>query len=114
METFLWTVVVVVGTWWGVTGWFFALAKAAEIRDEGYADDLGQFIKWGIYPYLAIGVLLDVLFNVIYGSWIFREIPKEFLFTNRVKRHVKESKGSRLDTANRWKKKMNIIMPGHV
>jgi hypothetical protein len=56
------------------------------IRDEGRA-------RWYHYalaaPILVVGYPLDVAFNVIVGSLIFRELPREFLFTSRVDRHAR-------------------------
>jgi len=106
--TVLYIVLALLGIWWGVTGWFFALAKAAELKDAGA--EFGWFIKGGIYPYLALGVIIDFLFNVIYGTIIFREWPRELLFTSRVKRHVRMGSKKGFE----WRDTLNKIMPGHV
>lgn len=44
------------------------------------------------YPVLIIGAFLDLLINVIICSVIFLEVPREFLVTQRLTRHIKESK----------------------
>ena len=46
-------------------------------------------ILWKL-SYVLIGVpfvLADVLFNVVIGSFIFWELPREWLFTTRLSRH---------------------------
>ena len=45
-------------------------------------------------------VLLDFVYNTIVGTAMFRELPREGLFTARLKRHRKESSGWRLNLAN--------------
>lgn len=104
----LYIVVGMIALWWGVTGWFFALAKAAELKEADV--EFGWLIKGAIYPYLAIGVGVDFLFNMTWGTLIFREIPQELLFTARVKRHVRAGSDEGLE----WQERLNKIMPGHV
>lgn len=41
------------------------------------------------YPLLAFGLLVDVLMNITFFSLFFLELPKEWLVTTRLKRHVK-------------------------
>lgn len=116
LETILWAIAILLGTSVGVTGWFFALAKAAELKDNNV--DLGKFIEYNAYVYLGLGVVLDVLFNWIFGTWIYRELPREFLFTDRTKRHFNSISGPhksrRQKQALKWAERMNKIMPGHV
>lgn len=38
------------------------------------------------YPILYVGLVLDMLFNALWGSLLFLEPPKEWLFTARVSR----------------------------
>lgn len=38
------------------------------------------------YPILAVGLAVDVLFNVLWGSLLFLEPPRELLFTKRISR----------------------------
>lgn len=40
------------------------------------------------YPLAAIGVISDFLYNVIVGTIIFVELPREYLLTKRLKRHL--------------------------
>ena len=96
--------------WVGVTGWFFALSRAIMLRDAEQDDLLDWRIKVPIYVYLAIGVVFDVLFNWTFGTLIFRELPREFLFTSRVQRHADDDN----PRADYWVRVLNIIEPGHV
>lgn len=40
------------------------------------------------YPWLAIFILIDFLFNIIVGTIIFLDIPRDFLFTKRLVRYL--------------------------
>jgi len=42
------------------------------------------------YPLAAVGVILDFLYNVVYGSIMFLELPREWLLTKRLNRHIGE------------------------
>ena len=96
------------GVWVGVTGWFFAMAHAIHLRDEGV--EFTWMIKVPMYVYLVVGVLFDVAFNWLFGTLIFMEFPREFLFTHRVKRHKEDGNPK----ADRWVEILNKIEPGHV
>lgn len=49
-------------------------------------------IIWhGLGLFFIIGLVMDVLFNWIIGTLYFRELPRELLFTDRCKRHMKGS-----------------------
>ena len=43
------------------------------------------------YPILAIGLIVDVIMNVTLFSLIFAELPREWLVTTRLKRHIKHT-----------------------
>lgn len=47
-------------------------------------------LQWYHYiygiPIIVIGIPIDFLFNIIFGMIIYREVPKEFLFTSRIQR----------------------------
>jgi hypothetical protein len=65
---------------------------AVYLRDEYEAAD-STLRKLLLAPlYLAAGLVLlvlDVLFNAAWGSFLFREWPREWLFTSRVERHYR-------------------------
>lgn len=52
------------------------------------------------YPWLALALVVDVLFNLVTGTLLFLELPRELLFTSRVSRHLDRA-GWRGDLA-RW------------
>ena len=60
-------------------------------------------VWYGLYPLFIAGLFMDVLFNLIIGSLYFGELPKlknkEWLFTSRCQRHLKESSGEQLAKA---------------
>lgn len=95
-----------------VAVWLFTAGiHAKQMNDKGLLDG---FFKWIYAPLVMVVILVDVVFNVIWGSIIYKETPKEFLFTTRTKRHLKESKGKRLASALVWKRRLNAIDPNHI
>ena len=42
------------------------------------------------YPIMAVGLVLDVAMNVTVFSIVFMELPREWLVTARLKRHIKQ------------------------
>jgi hypothetical protein len=111
IEAVLWITGLTIGSGIGVTGWFFAYAHAKHLHESGVR--FGPVVKVPLYIYLGFGVLFDVLFNVTVGSIVYREVPKEFLFTKRTRRHLK-SENFRRAVAKRWALRLNKVDPGHV
>ncbi len=113
--------------------WFFMMAR---LKNMGYTrsdvrrffDDFGWCIGALTITSLVVGVLSDVLFNLVYGSIIFREFPREFMFTSRVKRWAEghdgyykaeppKGKTKYVDqylAGDLWRDRLNRIMPDHV
>jgi len=58
---------------------------------------------------IIVGLFLDFVMNVIVGTLFFRELPREWLFTYRLNRHLEESSGWRLRMAAWWCK--NLLDP---
>ena len=78
--------------------WLFYLAFMDIKRNLPlYKEKLGPAF-YGLYPWLAVALIMDVLFNWTVGTIYFEELPREFLFTSRCNRHLK-SKGMRLARA---------------
>lgn len=72
-----------------IATWIFFLA----IMSLKKARDAGQLTKTAeifAFPVLCVGYALDFMFNVA-SSVIFLEPPKEWLFTARVSRHIKQT-----------------------
>lgn len=109
IEFLFWALVVCVITYVFTVGWFLALAKAAELQNEGVEFDQWA-VKYPAYVFLSVGAMTDIVFNAIFGTVIFRELPREFFFTNRVKRHVKTGHPK----AKEWAERINKIFPNHI
>jgi len=77
-------------TWGG----YLSIMHLKSARDQGRLTFGAKILG---YPWLAIGLVADVLFNVIVGSLLFLEPPRELLFTSRV---------SRLNDSNSWRGKL--------
>lgn len=70
---------------WGF--YVFYLACMSLVR--GYkAGTLTLASKVMGYPIIAAGLVIDVFMNVFVFSWLFFEWPKEWLVTQRLKRHI--------------------------
>jgi len=41
------------------------------------------------YPIYYLGLVTDFLYNVIVGTIVFAELPKEWLLTGRLQRHIR-------------------------
>lgn len=89
--------------------WMFTAGIHAKQMAEN--DMLDGFLKWTYAPLVICVLLLDVIFNFIWGSLIFREVPKEWLFTKRVSRHLRTGNKK---VALTWANRLNKIDPGHV
>ena len=112
MNTVLWLVYLGVGSWLILGGLFFAYPTVYRLKDD--KDEFGWVVKVPLYMWLLIGVLADIIFNVILGTIIFRELPHETLFTDRVKRHWYGDNKKQKDRAFIWQWRLNKIDPGHV
>lgn len=51
------------------------------VRD---ANQLTMAMKVFGYPALAVGLVLDLFVNVVFGSLVFAEIPKEYMLSARL------------------------------
>jgi hypothetical protein len=111
IELLIWAVTITLGSAVGVAGWFFAYAHAKHLKEEGIR--FNAIMKIPLHIYLYAGVLFDVVFNLTVGSIVFREVPKEWLFTTRVQRHV-TADSWRQATAKVWAQRLNKVDPGHV
>lgn len=97
--------------WVMVTGWFFAVTHAWRLEREHV--EFGPIVDIPIRIYGYVGLIWDVLFNLTWGTVIFREPPRELLFTDRVQRHI-EGTGRRQAVASDWAVRLNKLDPGHV
>jgi hypothetical protein len=99
--------ILLIAIWLGVHWSFMALMYAKTLP-------LSLYWKVHVYPLALIGIVLDVLFNLIFGTLMFRERPHEWLFTDRIQRHFNTSSGRRHWLASFWARNLNLVDPGHV
>jgi len=98
---------------WLILGGVF-LSYPTVIRLKEHKDELGWISKVPIYLWLSLGAIADVCFNITWGTWIFKELPHEFLFTSRLKRHWHGDDNMMKRRAEPWVKRVNLVHEGHV
>ncbi len=101
---------------WLFMVWTFpSMVQAKRMYKEGRL--IGFWRRW-LIPLAILFLIADFLFNVTFGSAMFKELPKwrdkEFMFTSRVQRHVDYSSGRDLATAMIWAQRLNAVDPGHI
>lgn len=65
---------------------------------------------------IAVGIFFmpsNAVFNVLIGSFIFWELPREWFFTDRLKRHKAGDNPDRARVAEMLCREMNKADPGH-
>lgn len=79
--------------------WIFYLAvmNLKRVKDAG---KLGKVALALGTPVLIVGLVLDLMVNVLVMSILLLEIPQETTVTARLKRHKRESQGWRLRVTN--------------
>lgn len=71
---------------------FYALYLAIMALYRGHIDGtLPNSAKVLGYPILFIGLVVDVVMNITVFSVIFADIPRDWLVTSRLKRHIHEN-----------------------
>lgn len=93
--------------WLGVCWSFVAIMNAKRVLNT---EGLSLFWKVTLVPLAVIGLVLDAVFNLTFGTAMFLELPREMLFSARVQRHY--LKGSRL--AAWWKVQLNLFDEHHI
>lgn len=111
-DVFILTLSVMVLSWLILGGMIFAYPTVQRLKDQ--KDEFGWVVKVPILTFLLLGALADVVFNATWGSIIFRELPREGLFTSRLKRHWHGNDIKQEDRAAPWVRRVNLIDPGHV
>jgi hypothetical protein len=67
-----------------------------------------------LYPFVIIFAIVDLIYNITIGTLLFLELPKELLFTSRLKRHKNGPDGDNKDFAIYvCSKLMDRYDPGH-
>lgn len=90
----------IIATLYGImlTTWLYYLAVMNMSRNK---DKITLPAKFFAYPILYIGLVWDVIMNATIGTICFLELPKEWLFTPRCSRHIKDT-GWRGKMAKFW------------
>lgn len=123
LDFILWLVYLAVGSWLVLGGLFFAYPTVYRLKDQMH--EFGWIVKVPLAVMLIIGVTGDIIFNAWAGSIIFREWPqwefrKKFpffkveLFTDRMKRHWAGGDKKQIERCRPWRRRANLIHPGHV
>lgn len=71
---------------------FLAVMSLSHARKSKSLTPIAQVIG---YPILLTGYALDFIANVFVMTFVFLELPREWLVTARISRHIKESDGWR-------------------
>lgn len=108
------TFAVVVGSWLLLGALFLGYPTVEKLKDQRDRIPLGWIAKTPIYVALVVFLVADVVFNWTWGTWIFKELPREFVFTDRLKRHWRGDDKRQKKRADPWVKLVNLIDPGHV
>lgn len=93
------------GVWFGVH-WGYVIAMSA--KDALAAGRLTLYWKVMLLPVAVVGLLLDFVFNYIFG-WMFLAIPRPVLFSGTVQHHYRKSAGWRLKLAQFFAKNLNVF-----
>lgn len=101
---------VAIAIWLGVHWAYVAVMHAKAVHERG---ELTIYWRVMLLPLAVVGLLLDVAFNLTFGTLMFRELPRELLFTARCQRHVR-GVGRRRPLALWWARQLNQFDPGHV
>lgn len=56
--------------------------------------------KWLAYPSVVIGFLLDILVNICVATFVFRQLPRQWLVTTRLKEYKHDEKH-----AGKWRQR---------
>lgn len=112
MNIILITLAVAITSWLILGGIFLAYPTVQRLKP--LKDELSWIMKVPVYLWFAIAIIADIGFNATWGTAIFRELPQEFLFTDRLKRHWRGDNTKQKERAEPWVYRVNLIDPGHV
>lgn len=101
--------VAVLALWLAVTNLYVMAMHASAVLEK---HEVHWTFKAPLYVGAIVGLAADVGFNASVGTVVFREVPKELLFTSRATRHL-ESDGWRKDRAEWWCTQLHFFDSGH-
>jgi len=91
--------------------WVFALNYSRMLKEKGIV--FSPVVAAPLYIFLCGGALADAIFNAIAGTIIFKERPREWLFTARVRRQLGSDDVTQRLKAQKWSRLIKSIDPGH-
>ncbi len=112
IDLIIWVLGAMVLSWLILGATIFAYPTVTRLKDQ--AHEFGWIVKVPILLFAIAGALSDVIFNATWGTIIFRELPHEWLFTERLKRHWHGDNRLQKERAAPWVRRVNLIDPGHV
>lgn len=70
---------------------FFIMYVASMAMIRAHSERKLNGLLWVLcLPFVAVSIVLDFINNVIVFTLLFAELPREWLVTDRLKRHVKQ------------------------
>lgn len=70
---------------------FFIMYVASMGMIRAHAEKKLNPLLWALcIPFVAVSIVLDFINNMIVFTLLFAELPREWLVTDRLKRHVKQ------------------------
>ena len=70
---------------------FFIMYVASMAMIRAHAEKKLNGLLWVLcLPFVAVSIVLDFINNLIVFTLLFAELPREWLVTERLKRHVKQ------------------------
>lgn len=101
-----------VAVWLGVVWAYIAVMHAKAVNERS---GLSLFWKVHVLPLAVVGLVLDGVFNLTFGTLMFRELPHELLFSARVQRHARRQPADRRrDLAMFWARQLNTFDSEHI
>ena len=94
--------IVMLGLFLGTFALYISVMVLRDMRESGELAKLHWSVTWAAYSLLGIGLVFDLLLNLGPMSVVFWELPREPLFTGRVRRHKFHSTGWRNTQALWW------------
>ena len=102
---------------WSVAAWCVMVIGFVSVMHAKAIKDRGDNIHWSFkYPILLVAVLallIDILWNVTVGNFIYLEWAKELTFSSRCHRHKNESFGWQRERAVWWCAELSKYDPNH-
>lgn len=95
-----------------ITAFVFVFSVERLLKSDAWCPWYVQVVA---LVWLVLGLIADIAFNWTLGTLIFRELPHELVFTERVRRHFRRTDGNwRQRKAAHWAEFLNAIDAGHI